>query len=496
MMKPTISSFCSLLLTAWMTLGCSSGPENAKPVNEWPAIYPDYVGVTVPVDIAPLDFAMLSDSLEELDVVVHGSQGTTLHARGDFADFDVNEWHQLLASNRGDSLVVTVCASLEGRWLRYRDFTIYVSPDSIGEWGVTYRRIAPGYEMYGQMGLYQRCLSNFDETALMENQNIGGQCINCHTANRTNPGQYVFHVRGENGCTAVQRNGTMELLKAKNDILGGSMVYPYWHPGGRFCAFSTNKTSQMFHTGRNKRIEVYDSSSDVFVYDTETRTLLKDTLLMRKYWAENTPAFSPDGQWLYFTTARRQLYPTDYDKERYSLCRVSFDEHTGRLGTRVDTLLSADRLGKSISWPRPSYDGRYLMYTQTDYGYFSIWHPEADLWLTDLQTGVSRPMDEVNTERAESFHNWSTNSRWFLFTSRRDDGLYTRLYFSSMGDDGRATKPFMLPQRDPKRYYRLLLHSYNTPDFTLRPVNADIVEVAKSIESGQRIDTKVEECND
>ena len=248
-----------------MTLGCSSGPEDAKPVNEWPTIYPDYVGVTVPVDIAPLDFAMLSDSLEELDVVVHGSQGTTLHARGDFADFDVNEWHQLLSSNRGDSLVVTVCASLEGRWLRYRDFTMYVSPDSIGEWGVTYRRIAPGYEMYGQMGLYQRCLTNFDETALLENQRISGQCINCHTANRTNPDQYVFHVRGEKGSTAVRRNGTMELLKAKNDTLGGSMVYPYWHPGGRFCAFSTNKTSQMFHTGRNKRIEVYDSSSDVFV---------------------------------------------------------------------------------------------------------------------------------------------------------------------------------------------------------------------------------------
>ena len=113
------------------------------------------------------------------------------------------------------------------------------------------------------------------------------------------------------------------------------MVYPYWHPGGRYGAFSTNKTSQMFHTNmKNKRIEVYDSSSDVFVYDTETHTILRDTLIMKKYWAENTPAFSPDGQWLYFTTALRQVYPTDYDQEKYSLCRVSFDEKTGRIGDR------------------------------------------------------------------------------------------------------------------------------------------------------------------
>ena len=64
----------------------------------------------------------------------------------------------------------------------------------------------------------------------------------------------------------------------------------------------------------------------------------------------------------------RQFYPRDYDKERYSLCRVSFDEKTGSLGTQVDTLINAAINGKSVTWPRPSYDGRYLMYTQTDYG--------------------------------------------------------------------------------------------------------------------------------
>jgi Tol biopolymer transport system component len=301
----------------------------------------------------------------------------------------------------------------------------------------------------------------------------------------------VFHARVEHGGTIVSRKGVIEVLQSKNDSLGGTMVYPYWHPGGRYLAFSTNKTSQMFHLANRKRIEVYDSSSDVFIYDTETHTILTDTLIMKKLWAENTPAFSPDGRWLYFTTARRQVYPTDYDKERYSLCRVGFDEQTGSIGTKVDTLICAAQTGKSVTWPRPSYDGRYIMYTQTDYGYFSIWHPEADLWLLDLKTGEKRPLDEVNTERAESLHSWALNSRWFLFTSRRDDGLYSRIYFATIDEHGRATKPFMLPQRNPKDYYRRLLDSYNTPDFTTRKVSTDVSDLIRSVESQERKTTTV-----
>ena len=470
MRKAKISSLCSWLSGVCLLAACSSSsPKDVTIVDEQPAIYPDYVGVTIPTGIAPLDFAMHSDSVTTIDVEVKGSQGGSLHTNGTYADFDIAAWHELLEQNKGGELTVTVCAECDGRWTQYQDFAIHVSTDSLGEWGVTYRRIAPGYEFYGHMGIYQRDLSNFNETPLIENTDISKQCLNCHTANRTNPDQYVFHVRGEMGATVINRHGSIEALQARNDSLGGSMVYPYWHPGGRYCAFSTNKTSQMFHTANpTKRIEVYDSSSDVFVYDTETRTILLDTLTMRKYWAENVPVFSPDGKWLYYMTAKRQIYPTDYDKEKYSLCRVAFDAETGKLGTQVDTLINTRLTGKSISWPRPSYDGRYIMYAQADYGYFSIWHPEADLWLLDLETGDTRPIDEVNSSRAESLHNWSTNSRWFLFTSRRDDGLYSRLYLAHIDEQGHCTKPFMLPQQNPRHYYQQLLYSYNTPDFTTR----------------------------
>lgn len=434
--------FFSLLLSICLLAACSSGPQKAEVVNELPAIYPDYVEVTIPVGIAPLNFAMADDSVTAIDVEVNGAWGGTLHSKGACTDFDTETWHAMVKQNRGGQLNVTVCAKRNGEWKRYRDFCIHVSNTALSDWGITYRHITSGQEKDSSMGLYERELSSFEEKSLLD-----------------------------------------------QDSDEGTMVYPYWHPGRRYCAFSTHKTSKIFHIKKENNVEVDDSSSDVFVYDTETHQIISDTLIMKKYWAENCPSFSPDGKWLYFTTARRQTHHTDFDKERYSLCRVSFDPATGHIGQKVDTLINAAAKGKSVSWSRPSYNGRFLMYTLADYGYFTIWHPESDLWLLDLKTGQSRPLDTVNSSQADSFHNWSSDSQWFLFTSRRDDGRYSRIYFSSIGPDGRATKPFMLPQRDPKQFYTQSLYSYNTPDFTSRPVGNDTQAQIKALESGERIPT-------
>lgn len=492
-MTPSSKPLVLLLLVTVLLGACRHTPTNVTDTGTEPDIFPDYAGVTIPVGIAPLNFAMTDDEVDVVDVVVTGKNGGSLHVQGADADFDIEEWHDVVSRNAGASLMVTVCARRNGAWTRYRPFTVYVSREPLDAWGITYRLIPPSYELYSGMGLYERELSTFDEKALLLNTQSPGMCLNCHTPNRTNPEQYVFHVRGAHGATVIHRQGADELLKARNDSLGGSMVYPYWHPGGRYLAFSTNSTAQLFHTTQKKRIEVFDSKSDVFVYDTQTHLLLSDTLTMREGWSENTPAFSPDGRWLYYTTARRRDYPAHYDEVRYSLCRVAFDATTGRLGQQVDTLVNTRLTGKSVTWPRPSYDGRYLMYTQLDYGYFSVWHPEADLWLLDLKSLKTRAMKEVNSPRSESFHNFTPGSRWFLFTSRRGDGLYTRIYLSSFDATGRATKPFLLPQRHPKTYYRDLLYSYNTPDFTAAPVPLDARSMGRHIEDEHRVETKVRE---
>ena len=479
------------LLVLLVLVGCSSKVENATKVNELPKIYPDYVGVTIPAEIAPLNFSCTDADIDCMDVVVKGSKGGEIHTQGDEADFDIADWHELTAKNKGGQLTFTVCIRKDGQWKQYKDFNVSVSNYALDEWGLTYRRIAPGYEVFSHMGLYQRDLSTFDEYAIIENTQVPGMCVNCHSAHQKDPKKFVFHVRGDHGATMFQIDGKREWLKASNEQLGGSMVYPYWHPNGKFCAFSTNQTRQGFHVVSNKRVEVLDLSSDVFVYNPETHEIITDSLLQTKDWSENSPVFSPDGRTLYYMTCYQQEYPAHFKDEKYNLCKIDFDPETGKFGEKVDTIFNAVAMGKSLTWPRPSYDGKYMLFTLIDYGYFSVWHSESDQWLLDLQTGEARELKEINSDKADSYHNWNLNSHWVVFTSRRDDGLYSRLYLACVDEEGHFSKPFMLPQRHPLEYYSESLYSFNVPDFTKTKVEFDADEAGREIQSDKRVETKV-----
>ena len=243
----------SALATMPVLTSCGSKPSHATQVDEQPHIFPDYAGTTIPAGIAPLDFNVVGDSMQSVFVTVRGSKEGEIEAHGDYADFDVDDWHKLTEANKGGQLTFTVYTRQGGEWKQYRDFTVDVSNDPLGEWGLTYRLIPPGYEVYGKMGIYQRDLSNFEETAILENTAVPGACLNCHTSNQTSPDRFTFHIRGDHGGTLISEQGQVEMLKAKNDSLKSSMVYPYWHPSGQWIAYSTNNTHQSFHAVRGER---------------------------------------------------------------------------------------------------------------------------------------------------------------------------------------------------------------------------------------------------
>jgi hypothetical protein len=126
------------------------------------------------------------------------------------------------------------------------------------------------------------------------------------------------------------------------------------------------------------------------------------------------------------------------------------------------------------------------MYTRCSRSNFPISQRDADLWLMDLKTRRTWPLETVNSSETESFHNWSSNSHWFVYASKVEDTMYTRLYFSSITDEGLATKPFLLPQKNPRKFYHALFDAYNVPDFTREPVELNISEARRKFESGER----------
>ena len=477
-------------MAACCLAACSHPVTSPKQVDEWPEIYPDYIGVTIPATIAPMNFHCIGGEHERVDVVVSGGKSGEIHVNDKEVSFPPEAWRELLEANKGDSLLFTVSVRKGDGWRQYRPFPMYVSPHPI-DYGVVYRKIAPGYEVYSKMGIYEGDLSSFEERPLLENTMVPGMCLNCHAFNKTDPDHLSLHIRGKNGGTLMQIDGEREMLDTKTDSTLSACVYPYWHPGGKYIAYSVNNTRQSFHVVKDERIEVFDLASDVLVYAPGTHELLLSPLLQKEEVFETFPAFSPDGRKLYFCAAKAEPIPAGYKEIRYNLCCIDFDPAEGTFGERVDTLVNAAAMKKSISFPRPSYDGRFILFTLSDYGNFSIWHKEADLWLLDLRSGRMRPMEELNSGDTESFHNWSGNSRWLVFSSRRGDGLYTRLYLAAVDENGVAGKPFLLPQENPWTYYDRLIYSYNVPDFTCEPVPLERRKVERGIVSKRRVPVKV-----
>jgi len=488
-----------ILLGLMGLTACTETVSNATQENVLPQIYPDYTGVTIPVNIAPLCFNMADETVLQIDAVVTDSHGGSLHAQGEESvDIDLDEWHTLLSQNRGDSLSVVVSAKYEDGWHTYKPFSIYVSSDSI-DYGLCYRLIEPGYEVWSKMGIYERDLSSFEERPLIENTQFEG-CVNCHSFNRANPKDMSLHIRGKHGATLLRKDyGPVTAYNTRTDHTLGLCVYPYWHPSGRYIAYSTNTTNQLFHSAGSNRVEVFDTASDLQVYDVEKNELLLSPLLKQDSVYETYPVFSADGRSLYFCAARALPKGShQLDSIRYSLCRIDFDPATGSFGDQIETVVDAVSQQKSVSFPRPSYDGRFLCYTLSDYGQFSIWHHEADLWLLDLRSekgevkseklAAARPMDGANSKDTESFHNWSTNSRWLVLSSRRDDGLFTRPYFCHVDKEGNITKAFMLPQRNPRQFYRGRFMSFNVPDFITGPTRFDSRQATQAINNEYRKD--------
>ena len=447
-----------IALSILLFLGaCSRCPADLPRIEGTPAIEPDYAGVTIPPVIAPLNFEY--PGKEPARVYANGQK---VHMRGNLAIFGSRQWRKLLAA---DTISISIMIKKDGKWQAFEPFEIYVSKDAIDPY-ISYRLIPPGYQGWQQMGIYQRELASYRESTIMENSLTGGNCMNCHTPSWGDPDKFVFHVRAAFGGTILRNGDFIEKLNTKTDSTISALVYPFWHPTEDFVAFSTNKILQVFHAGDPNRIEVYDEASDVVVYDAVKHEVLWSPLTKSADFFETFPSFPPDGKWLYFCSAAAvSPMPDKFAQAKYGIYRIAFDAATRSFGDALETVFDAPAMGKSASFPRVSPDGKYLCFTLQEYGNFPIWHQDADLWIINLETGEAGPLEGINSDSVDSFHTWSSNSRWMVFSSRRDDGLYTKLYLGHIDENGLAAKPFLLPQKDPVNYYKKLIYSYNLPQF-------------------------------
>jgi len=484
------------LLTGAMVLLVGGGAhspkvENCIFVDSVPAIKPDYAGVTIAPNIAPMNFAVL-ERAKEYYVKIHCENSPAIEIVSKSADIIIPQksWQRLLSSNKNKSLYIDVYTKNESKqWRKFKTITNTIAAEPIDNY-ITYRNIPPVHGTWDNMSTVQRDLTNFKTKTIFTNDYFVRGCMNCHNFCNNNADKMTLAIRSE-----LFGSSTLLIDGKKVHNLNVKFTYSTWHPTGDIIAFSINKVGQFFNFAEDEVRNVVDLNSMLAYYNLKTKKIKTIPAFSKKDMLETYPAFSADGKYLYYSSARRywsddeKLPPNRYDSVKYNLMRASYDIEKDSWGS-PEMVVSAKETQKSVLEARVSPNGRWLLFCMCDYGCFPVYRPSSDLYLIDLEkakeTGVFTPEKiSANSDKSESWHSFSSNSKWIAFSSKSLKSRLTVTKFCYLDDDGQTSKPFVMPQKEPS-FYDSFTMTFSVPEFTTTPIKVTREKIGKVVRSAKK----------
>jgi hypothetical protein len=465
----------------WLTLNKGAeAVEDYRIISRVPGIRPDYAGTVIPPNIAPLNFMVLEPGTKYLvKIYTANSNSIDVLSKTGNIKIPLGKWKEILTKNRGNELFFDIYVKdKDNKWSRYEKISNRIAEEDIDPY-LVYRFMKPIFNWWNSIGIYQRNLENYQNKVVLHGTSFTYGCLNCHTFLNNTPKVMSLGIR-----SATYGSSTLLASNRKVYKIGAKWSYTSWHPSGRLAAYSMNNVQQFFHKTTKEIRDVVDLDSAICYYTVDSQKIKTVASISEKDRLETYPTWSPDGKYLYYCSApilwtdRNQIPPEHYDEVKYDLMRVSYDVESDEWG-QPETVLSAKETGLSILCPRVSPDGRFLVFCMCEYGCFPVYQPSSDLYMMDLQTGKYNKLS-INSEYSESWHSFSSNSRWLAFSSKRPNGQFTRTYFSYIDRDGNVYKPIIVPQKDPA-YYDSLLQTYSVPELITRPVEVSKVALVRAV---------------
>ena len=553
------------LLCCIVLIGLAAKRERKKYVyvSERPlATIPSYSdSIVLPANIAPLGFTTADPNWTISDVWFRGfvfadSMGDLIFDNiravdsvhfapwpAIFSKEDIEQWHKLLKKSRNGFIRTHITANYNNNpdsSVLFPPLLWFVSNDSIDPY-IIYRTSIFEDASYNHIVIEQKNLENFETKPLLDNFMMNRNCMNCHATEGNNINNFLVHLRGTLTGTLLAKDGELIKIKVPEGYPGLRLVYPSWHKGGDFVAFSTNQVySKHFSTPRRKGIVTVDTVGDIVILDTKTLELFSCDELLSDEYDDVFPCFSADGRSLFFCRTpargtfaeqqaleqiRKQNIPktTDslffrdkkdlpaylslFDDQieesnalRADLMQIDFNPET-REFSNLRTVARFSVMNMSATMPFASPDGKYLIISVLPTTTFSV-QVMGDLYKiylddsthsglvpADVECGYRiEPIKNLNTEGSETFHTFSHNGRWMVFASNRETFGVPEIYISHISD-GNFSKPFILPQQS-TNFYERNLRAFLFPFLSTEQARFDVKETAR-VAHGEGIEIKV-----
>jgi tetratricopeptide (TPR) repeat protein len=109
-----------------------------------------------------------------------------------------------------------------------------------------------------------------------------------------------------------------------------------------------------------------------------------------------------------------------------------------------------------------SPDGKWIVFTQAEN--YMLLMPDSVLYIIPAEGGVPRRL-RANTSRMNSWHSFSSNGRWLVFSSKANTP-YTQLFLTHIDEEGNSTPPVVLDR------FTGTYGAANIPEFVPLPADA------------------------
>jgi len=453
-----------------------------------------YDGASFPINIAPPEI-FWDDSIDNiwlLKITIPGHEDSPIIVLTDKKSWrpDKKLWNKIkkLGVNKYLSLEIRGCLYKNGKRvgdLVYRDkIRFRISPFPLDDL-VVYRLVSPLFHPQKTPNVYYRHVNSFEEDLFVEGKNL--YCTNCHFFPKRadiKPEKEILAIAVRDQLPfrkmegkAKRILGIFKFSTGQGKTFAINSFFMSWSPDAQKVAVTMGKSVSIRPCITLETQQFFVLGSDIYIVDVENNKVWPLKGASDPDYMENFPTWSPDGKYIIFCRAK--------EPERGALETIRFDlyriPYNNGKGGKAIPIKGASFNGKSNYAPRYSPNGKWVVFNEADSA--SLVEPTSDLYI--MPADLSRPPRklECNVDYAmDSWHSWSLNSRWLLFATKRDDGIFARIYITEIDENGHASPPVKLPLKSEPmmcfnvpeflRYNKKIDHNLILKEITKKPVNA------------------------